>query len=130
MSYDQLVIDPRQVPCDTHEAFIAWLDDDFGNQEPVDDPAECTDAIAAFYNEITDSMPDLNDPIFDEDEDEDDSDAAEYDLRPDSVYLACSRMPGADELAPTLARKHNLAYVEISGDSTIYFPDGTTVSPN
>ncbi|WP_301925752.1 hypothetical protein [Corynebacterium glaucum] len=130
MGYNQLVIDPNHVPCDTHEAFMSWLDNDFGNQQPVENPSECTDNIAAFYTEITDTMPDLNDPIFDEDEDEDDSDAAEYDLRPHSVYLECSGMPGADELAPTLARKHNLAYVEISGDSTIYLPDGTTVGPN
>lgn len=130
MGYNQLVIDPTYVPCDTHDAFMSWLDNDFGNEQPVEKPSECTDTIAAFYAEITDTMPDLNDPIFDEDENEDDSDAAEYDLRPHSVYLESSGMPGADELAPTLAQKHNLAYVDISGDSTIYLPDGTTVRPS
>ena len=128
MSFDQLVVDPARVPCDSHEAFMRWYDEVFPEQSAVEDVSECTEAIAAFYNEITESMPDLNGPDFDEDEDEDD--AAEYDLQADSVYLACSWMPGADELAPTLARKHQLAYVDVGGDSTIYLPDGSTIDPN
>lgn len=127
MGYTQLVIDPTEVPCETHEAFMNWYNSDFDQQPTVASPSECTAAIAAFYNEITTSMPDLNGPGFDE---EDEDDAAEYDLRATSVYLECSWMPGAQELAPALALKHHLAYVDISADSTIYLPDGTTVDPN
>ncbi|WP_257181243.1 hypothetical protein [Corynebacterium cystitidis] len=130
MSFDVIIIDPDTVPTSDHEEFLGWYRTT--TQWQPAQPYQPSSTIRACYSDLTTSYPDLNGDDFDEDdEDYDDDSAAEYVVGDDFIYVAFS-WSDAEDAATTardVAHKHNLAYVDISNDSAIYLPDGTTITP-
>ena len=109
-----------------YEETTEWNDDrDYSTTEGS------TDAIAAFYNAITKHFPDLNaaDDLDDEDEIDDDT-AADYTIGDDFLYISFAYAVAEDaaQRCLELAKANNLAFIDISGTTTIHFPDGSTLT--
>lgn len=136
MSFDIMIIEPTTVPTSTHAAFMTWYEEttEWNDDRDYSTTDGSTDAIAAFYNAITEHFPDLNaaDDLDDEDdEDEIDEDtAADYSIGDDFLYIAFDYAVAEDaaQRCLELAKANNLAFIDISGTTTIHFPDGSTLT--
>ena len=133
MSFDIMIIEPTTVPTSTHAAFMSWYEEttEWSDDRDYSTTDGSTDAIAAFYNAITEHFPDLNaaDDLDDEDEIDDDT-AADYTIGDDFLYIAFAYAVAEDvaQRCLELAKANNLAFIDISGTTTIHFPDGSTLA--
>ncbi|WP_342318482.1 hypothetical protein [Corynebacterium mayonis] len=133
MSFDVMIIDPATVPTGSHGEFMEWYraatswseDRDYG--APVGSAA----SIVACYEELKVEFPSIDDLDWDEDEDEQEEANTEYVLGDDFVYIAFdwSEAEEAASACVRVAHKHGLAFVDISGTTSILFPDGRVVGP-
>lgn len=133
MSFDIMIIEPTTVPTSTHAAFMTWYEEttEWSDDRDYSTTDGSTDAIAAFYNAITEHFPDLNaaDDLDDEDEIDDDI-AADYTIGDDFLYIAFAYAVAEDaaQRCLELAKANNLAFIDISGTTTIHFPDGSILT--
>lgn len=133
MSFDIMIIEPTTVPTSTHAAFMTWYEEttEWNDDRDYSTTDGSTDSIAAFYNAITEHFPDLNaaDDLDDEDEIDDDT-AADYTIGDDFLYISFGNAVAEDaaQRCLELAKANNLAFIDISGTTTIYFPDGSTLA--
>lgn len=133
MSFDIMIIEPTTVPTSTHAAFMTWYEEttEWSDDRDYSTTDGSTDAIAAFYNAITEHFTDLNaaDDFDDEDEIDDDI-AADYTIGDDFLYIAFAYAVAEDaaQRCLELAKAKNLAFIDISGTTTIHFPDGSTLA--
>lgn len=133
MSFDIMIIEPTTVPTSTHAAFMTWYEEttEWNDDRDYSTTDGSTDAIAAFYNAITEHFPDLNaaDDLDDEDEIDDDT-AADYTIGDDFLYIGFGYAVAEDaaQRCLELAKANNLAFIDISGTTTIHFPDGSTLT--
>lgn len=133
MSFDIMIIEPTTVPTSTHAAFMSWYEEttEWSDDQDYSTTDGSTDAIAAFYNAITEHFPDLNaaDDLDDEDEIDDDT-AADYTIGDDFLYIAFAYAVAEDaaQRCLELAKANNLAFIDISATTTIHFPDGSTLA--
>lgn len=138
MSFDIMIIDPTTVPT-THSEFMAWYEEttEWNSERDYSTTDGSTDAIAAFYNAITQYFPVLNAAEDLDDDDEDDEDefdddaAADYTIGDDFIYIGFGYEVAEDaaQRCRDLAKTNNLALVDVSGTSTIYMPNGETIAP-
>lgn len=136
MSFDIMIIEPTTVPTSTHAAFMSWYEEttEWSDDRDYSTTDGSTDSIAAFYNAITEHFPDLNaaDDLDDEDdEDEIDEDtAADYTIGDDFLYISLDYAVAEDaaQRCLELAKANNLAFIDISGTTTIRFPDGSILT--
>lgn len=131
MSFDIMIIEPTTVPTSTHAAFMSWYEEttEWSDDRDFSTTDGSTDSIAAFYNAITEHFPDLN--AADDLDDEDDEDtAADYTIGDDFLYISFDYAVAEDaaQRCLELAKANNLAFIDISGTTTIYFPDGSTLA--
>lgn len=131
MSFDIMIIEPTTVPTSTHAAFMSWYEEttEWSDDRNFSTTDGSTDSIAAFYNAITEHFPDLN--AADDLDDEDDEDtAADYTIGDDFLYISFDYAVAEDaaQRCLELAKANNLAFIDISGTTTIYFPDGSTLA--
>lgn len=133
MSFDIMIIEPTTVPTSTHAAFMTWYEEttEWSDDRDYSTTDGSTDAIAAFYNAITEHFTDLNaaDDFDDEDEIDDDI-AADYTIGDDFLYIAFAYAVAEDaaQRCLELAKANNLAFIDISGTTTIHFPDGSILT--
>lgn len=133
MSFDIMIIEPTTVPTSTHAAFMSWYEEttEWSDDRDYSTTDGSTDSIAAFYNAITEHFPDLNaaDDLDDEDEIDDDT-AADYTIGDDFLYISFGYAVAEDaaQRCLELAKANNLAFIDISGTTTIHFPDGSTLA--
>lgn len=142
MSFDVMIIDPTTVPTTTHAEFMTWYEEttEWNSERDYTTTDGSTDAIAEFYNAITQHFPDLNaaddldeaDQDDEDDEDEfDDDAAADYTIGNDFIYISIDSeyAENAAQRCLNLAHANNLALVDVSATSTISMPNGETIAP-
>ena len=131
MSFDIMIIEPTTVPTSTHAAFMTWYEETtkWSHDRDYSTTDGSTDSIAAFYNAITEHFPDLNAANDLDDEDDDDA-AADYTIGDDFLYIGFDYTVAEDaaQRCLELAKANNLAFIDISGTTTIHFPDGSTLA--
>ena len=131
MSFDIMIIEPTTVPTSTHAAFMSWYKKttEWSDDRDYSTTDGSTDSIAAFYNAITEHFPDLNAADDLDDEDDDDT-AADYTIGDDFLYIGFDYTVAEDaaQRCLELAKANNLAFIDISGTTTIHFPDGSTLT--
>lgn len=131
MSFDIMIIEPTTVPTSTHAAFMSWYEEttEWSDDRDYSTTDGSTDSIAAFYNAITEQFPDLNAADDLDDEDDDDT-AADYTIGDDFLYIGFDYAFAEDaaQRCLELANANNLAFIDISGTTTIHFPDGSTLA--
>lgn len=131
MSFDIMIIEPTTVPTSTHAAFMSWYEEttEWSDDRDYSTTDGSTDSIAAFYNAITEHFPDLNAADDLDDEDDDDT-AADYTIGDDFLYIGFDYTVAEDaaQRCLELAKANNLAFIDISGTTTIHFPDGSTLA--
>ncbi|OFK61589.1 MULTISPECIES: hypothetical protein [unclassified Corynebacterium] len=131
MSFDIMIIEPTTVPTSTHAAFMSWYEEttEWSDDRDYSTTDGSTDSIAAFYNAITEHFPDLNAADDLDDEDDDDT-TADYTIGDDFLYIGFDYAVAEDaaQRCLELAKANNLAFIDISGTTTIHFPDGSTLA--
>lgn len=131
MSFDIMIIEPTTVPTSTHAAFMSWYEEttEWSDDRDYSSTDGSTDTITAFYNAITEHFPDLNAADDLDDEDDDDT-AADYTIGDDFLYIGFDYAVAEDaaQRCLELAKANNLAFIDISGTTTIHFPDGSTLA--
>lgn len=121
MSYDIMLFDRRQ-RFRTYKEFIAWYNDSVDNQDS--DYKVTTPNLQQWFLDIKDILRPLNGEISPRDEELDCGEfpEAEYGFGKEFIYLelAQANREKALEIVMDLARKHHLAYFDISGTGSVY----------
>lgn len=119
MSYDIMVFDPAAAP-PKRPAFLDWYDaqTEWGDAHDYDDPAICSAALGAFYADIVQIFP----PIQDDNEDE----GTDYTIAAQLIYMSFQwdAVDQAHETILLLAGKHKLGVFDPSSDlAEVWLPD-------
>lgn len=121
MSYDIMLVDHRQ-RFRTYKEFIAWYNDSVENQDS--DYKVTTPNLQQWFLDIKDTLRPFNGDFSPRDEELDCGEfpEAEYGFGKEFIYLelAQANREKALEIVMDLARKHHLAYFDISGTGSVY----------
>lgn len=120
MSYDLMVFDPAAAPAKKRAPFLDWYDQQAEWEEghSYDDPAISSPALRAFYEEIAQTFPAMQD---------DDGPGTDYTIGKAVIYMTFEweRIDDAHETVFRLAAKHALGFFDVSSDlAETWLPDG------
>ncbi len=121
MSYDLMVFAPEAAPA-KRPAFLDWYDEqtEWSDEDhDYDDPAVATPALQAFYRDMLELFPALEDEA-------DEGDGAEYTIGKPLIYMSFgwNRVDEAHEAVSRLAAKHELGFFDVSSDlAETWLPD-------
>ena len=121
MSYDLMVFAPELAPAKKRGPFLDWYDQQSEWEEghDYDDPAVCTPALRAFYEELAaEFAPLAND---------DDEAGTDYTIGSAVIYMSFpwDKVDEAHAAVVRLAGKHALGFFDVSSDiAETWLPDG------
>lgn len=115
-----MVFDPAAAPAKKRGPFLDWYDEQSEWEEGhgYDDPAVCTPALRAFYQDISATFPPLT---------EDDGNGTDYTIGSALIYMTFGwdNVDAAWEAVFSLAGKHALGFFDVSSDlAETWLPDG------
>lgn len=132
MSYDLMVLDKHKRFI-THEEFQNWYDDQMECQGDVDynDYRHTSPSLQSWFLEMKDIVRPLNGEFAPPDDEVDRGEyhEADYSIGKDYIYVAFA-WSDAEPVYPVvkeLARKHDVAFFDVSGSGEIIYPDGTVL---
>lgn len=119
MSYDLMVFAPDAAPAKKRGPFLDWYDQqaEWDEGHGYDDPAVCSPALRAFYDEIVPSFPAQL---------EDDGPGTDYTIGKAVIYMTFEwdNVDAAHEAVFRLAAKHGLGFFDVSSDlAETWLPD-------
>ena len=120
MSYDLMVFAPEAAPAKKRGPFLEWYDEqsEWEEDHSYDDPAVCSPALRAFYEDLSKTFPSLKD--------EDDG-GTDYTIGKSVIYMTFSwdNVDAAHEAVSQLAAKHAVGFFDVSSDlAETWLPDG------
>jgi hypothetical protein len=120
MSYDLMVFAPDVAPAKKRGPFLDWYDQQSEWEEGHDynDPAICTPALRAFYEELAQTFPPLQ---------TDDDTGTDYTIGVALIYMSFewAKVDEAHEAVFRLAGKHAVGFFDVSSDiAETWLPDG------
>jgi hypothetical protein len=120
MSYDLMVFAPDAAPAKKRGPFLEWYDQqsEWGEDHGYDDPAVCSPALRAFYDEIAQTFPPLR---------EDDDEGTDYTIGKSVIYMTFGwdSIDAAYETVFRIASKHAVGFFDVSSDlAETWLPDG------
>ncbi|MBE1554015.1 hypothetical protein [Sporosarcina limicola] len=131
MSYDLMTFETSQAPQEK-EAFMTWYEKQVEWKEGhgYNDARVCSPALQNFYNELTESFPNMNGNIDDDtidamEEAGTDNRLTDYGLGTAVIYaaFAWSVAEEAYTTMRTVAQKHKVGFFDVSGsEGEIIFP--------
>lgn len=130
MSYDLMVFERTSAP-QKYKDFLEWYEKETEWEEEHDynDPSVTSSALKSWYEEITETFPNLNGPDALNDEMNNDKEAhlTDYSIGYHVIYaaFAWSVSDEAYELTKALAQKHNVGFFDASGEGSVILPDGS-----
>jgi hypothetical protein len=111
MSYDLMVFEPDAVPA-SHAAFLDWYAQQtkWGEDHGYDDPALSSERLRAWFEDIVQIFPPMNDRSMTELVPRDEASNTDYAIGTDFIYssFAWSQAEAAYMTVARLAEKHNL----------------------
>jgi hypothetical protein len=122
MSYDLMVFAPQDAPAKKRGAFLDWYDQqaEWGEGHDYDDPAVCAPALRAFYGELVQAFPALDDSA-------EDGPGTDYTIGKSVIYMTFEwdKVDEAHEAVFRLAGKHAIGFFDVSSDlAEAWLPDG------
>ena len=128
MSYDLMVFNPAAAPRN-QEAFMTWYQQQAKWVEDHDynKPEVSSKELHNWFMEIKETFPPMDGPYASDDVSENQT-LADYSIGQDVIYVAFGWV-FADQVYPLvkkLAAKHQVGFFDASGNSDIFFPDGSS----
>ena len=133
MSYDVLVLDKHK-RFKTSDEFLAWYDQVTKWDEDIDynDYRHATPSLQSWFLEMKDIVRPMNGEFAPPDDEFDCGDykEADYTIGKDHIYVAFA-WSDAERVYPLvkeLAKKHDVAFFDVSGSGDLIYPDGTILN--
>jgi hypothetical protein len=119
MSYDLMVFAPDAAPAKKRGPFLDWYEaqSEWGEAHNYDDPAVCSPALRAFYEEIARTFAPQTD---------DDGAGTDYTIGTSLIYMTFGwdSVDAAHEAVFSLAARHALGFFDVSSDlAETWLPD-------